>query len=184
MREGPALLASAARWGPLLLTRAGLAAVLAGWAPAVGAGPQSQTGPGRFAGPATLGAQEVQAQAFSPPRLRASLEQAADHVVLRLDVPEGWALYAPAPGTPGLPLRVSWAGDGVALPLAPSWPPDEPYPTNQGAARVFRGSVTARLPAEALPPGVETLAASVRWAVCRPDLCVPGRSEVEVRLRR
>jgi DsbC/DsbD-like thiol-disulfide interchange protein len=114
-----------------------------------------------------------------------SLERTGEGgVALRIQVPEGWALYTPSPGPLGLPLEVSWAADGVPVSLEPAWPSDEPYPSATGTARVFRGPVVLRVAAEALPPGVGTLAASARWAVCRDDLCVPGRSDAELTLRR
>lgn len=104
---------------------------------------------------------------------------------LRLLVPEGWSLYTQNPGSLGLPLEVAWTLDGERMEPEVRWPDGVAYETPTGAARVWRepvaGLVTPGPPVTEARSGA-VLAARIRWALCRADLCVPGWSRVEFRL--
>ena len=96
---------------------------------------------------------------------------------LVVEVPDGWALYAPVlPGEPavrvGLPLRIEIGGAPV-VPIR--WPDAVRSDTPIGPARVHpAGTLHAVLPPIPGRPGP----LQVTWALCSRDLCVPGRSRV------
>jgi hypothetical protein len=94
---------------------------------------------------------------------------------LYVEIPEGWALYAPGDATLGLPLTARWLGPEAAerpAALHGPTPVEEVYPW--GSALVHRERV--RLSLDSPAPGARALA--LRWALCRVDLCVPGESVV------
>ena len=103
--------------------------------------------------------------------------------VFRVEVPEGWALYAPDPGELGLPLELAWVGaDGSdggegGREVRARWPEPREEDAAYGPARVYRGEVRVELePPEPRVPRPGAL--EVRWAICRDDLCVPGTTEL------
>lgn len=102
-------------------------------------------------------------------------------LALTVCVPDGWALYAPdlpehPTGGAGLPLRIR-AGNDSVLPRA--WPRPLSRSTVLGRSWIHpAGCFRAGLPAvgpEALAAGLE-----LSWALCRADLCIPGRTVVEL----
>lgn len=101
----------------------------------------------------------------------------ATTVELTFRIPEGWALYAPdLPARPaaeaGLPLEIRAGGTRVA-PV--SWPRPVSRSTVLGRSWVhdagLHRAVLPRSPERAGP-------LEFRWALCRSDLCIPGRSVV------
>ena len=117
----------------------------------------------------------------APPEPGWSLERAEDGLALWIEVPPGWALYAPEPGPVGLPLEVAWLGpDGVPTGqvVRARWPAPRREPGPYGVARVYRERVSVALEPPAPARGGASRALEVRWALCRDALCVPGTSRV------
>ena len=93
---------------------------------------------------------------------------------LGIDIPRGWALYAPDTGELGLPLTARWAGEGEGVPVLLSGPPGRKEVSAAGPVSVYRGQV--RLRAQGRPGIDRTL--EVRWALCREELCIPGTTRL------
>ncbi len=106
---------------------------------------------------------------------------AAPELALTVCVPSPWSLYAPdLPDHPangvGLPLRIL-AGERALSPT--SWPSPESRATVLGRSWIHEAGcfgASVDLPEEA--EAVTEL--GFRWALCRDDLCIPGRSVVAI----
>lgn len=115
-------------------------------------------------------------------------------LVVRVAPPPGWSLYAPRTPTRseagegagegdvgadgpllGLPLEARHPGGGI-LPLRGVRPEPEVRREPGGRTRVYREPVELFL---AVPDPAPT-ALDLRWAVCREDRCIPGRTRVPV----
>ena len=97
----------------------------------------------------------------------------------RIDVrlPDGWALYTQDTGELGLPLAAAWRSeDGERLrPVPIRGPEGRVEHTPVGPVRVYRKRVSLTLEGE---PREDEVAVEFSWALCRSDLCVPGRTVV------
>lgn len=110
-------------------------------------------------------------------RLEAPEGGRSDRWGVRVAIPEGWRLYAPDAADLGRPLAARWTvAGGSSVPAGLVGPPSIPEETAAGPVAVYRGSV--ELSVGAPPPGARGL--EISWALCRDDLCVPGRTTVPV----
>lgn len=106
---------------------------------------------------------------------------AAPALTLTVCVPNHWSLYAPdLPDHPangvGLPLRIL-AGERALFPT--SWPSPESRMTVLGRSWIHEAGcfgATVDLPEKA----ADVTEVGFRWALCRDDLCIPGRSVVTI----
>ena len=113
---------------------------------------------------------------------------------LYVDVPDGWALYAPATGALGLPISARWvpsegsrAGGERAVdratdrrPIRLDGPPGRLESSAAGPVAVYRGEVTLVLDGPGPTRGRDL---EVTWALCRKEMCVPGRTRVPQKTR-
>lgn len=95
--------------------------------------------------------------------------------VLEVGVPRGWRIYAPGSADLGLPLAAAWTTrEGPPVPAPLIGPEPDTVATAAGPVSVHRGLVRFSL----APPPAGVVALETSWALCRDELCVPGRTTV------
>lgn len=96
---------------------------------------------------------------------------------LRIEIPAGWALYAPDTGSLGLPLAAEWIDRRGWRREAPlDSPPGSIERSPAGEVSVYRDHVTVIVLGTPANPHDARL--RIRWALCRAALCVPGTTDL------
>ena len=107
-------------------------------------------------------------------------------VGVRMEIENGWHIYADPSGDAGLPTEISWHKPSGAALGSLQWPSPESF-LDPGELKTFgyTGTLVVQTMLEASPRAVIgssiPLEAEVRWLACR-EICLPGSASVKASL--